>query len=247
MMRSEELEFRDILRIVIKRGWLIALITTVIAVASAAFTLFMLTPQYEAKTDLLVNQASPDSSDSSRTSDQIDSSIKVIDTYRIVIKSPRILDLVVQSLDGSYTTDDLMSKVKVGSIDKSQVISIIVSDPSEGEAVKISNAVATTFQQEIVKIMKVDNVQILAPAKTSDDPSPVSPSLTMNVAVALLLGLVLSTGIVLATEAFDTRFKTVQDIENVLGVAVLGKVSRIRQPAIKKGERQFESQASISV
>lgn len=246
-MRSEELEFRDILRIVIKRAWLIALITTVIAAASAAFTLFMLTPQYEAKTDLLVNQASPDSSDSMRTSDQIDSSIKVIDTYRIVIKSPRILDLVVQKLGGAYTTDDLMSKVKVGSIDNSQVISIIVSDSSEEEAVKITNAVATTFQQEIVKIMKVDNVQILAPAKTSENPSPVSPSLTMNVAVALLLGLVLSIGIVLASEAFDTRFKTVQDIENVLGVAVLGKVSRIRQPAIKKGERQFESQASISV
>ncbi|MFC5531533.1 YveK family protein [Cohnella yongneupensis] len=247
-MKAEEMEFKDVLKILMKRFWIIAIVTIVITLSSAAYTLYMITPIYEAQTDLLVNHSSADSSVTTvRTSEEIDSSIKVIDTYRIVIKSPRILDLVVQKLDGTYTTDDLMNKVKVSPIDKSQVISIVVNDPKEANAVKISNALATTFQEEIVKIMKVDNVQVLAPAKSSANPVPVSPSLTMNVAIAMLLGIVVSAGIVLAYEAFDTRFKTVQDIENLLGVAVLGKVPRIEKSTIKKGERLFESQTSVSV
>jgi len=93
--------------------------------------------------------------------------------------------------------------------------------------VKIANGIAATFQQEIKTIMSVDNVQILAEAKVPAVPSPVKPKPYLNIAIAFVVGLMASVGIIFLLEYLDNTIKTEQDVEQILGLSVLGAIATI--------------------
>ena len=84
-----------------------------------------------------------------------------------------------------------------------------------------------TFQKDIVKIMNVDNVSILAKAEVSDQASPIKPQPLMNIAIALVVGLMLGVGIAFLLEYLDHTIKTEQDIERILDMPVIGVIGQI--------------------
>jgi polysaccharide biosynthesis transport protein len=61
---------------------------------------------------------------------------------------------------------------------------------------------------------------------------PVSPSLSRNLLLALVLGLVAATGAVWLIELLDDTFKSPEDIENRLGVPVLGVIPNTQKPTL---------------
>jgi capsular polysaccharide biosynthesis protein len=77
--------------------------------------------------------------------------------------------------------------------------------------------------------MNVDNVSILSPAVLKDNPAPVAPNPMLNMAIAAVVGLMLGVGIAFLLEYLDTSIKNDQDIEDVLGVPVLGVISPIQE------------------
>src|SRR5699024_429406 len=115
----------------------------------------------------------------------------------------------------------------VSSEQDSQVVTVTVSDPQPKVASMIANEVVTTFQDEIPDIMNVDNVSILTSAEDVTNPTPVSPNVKLNIAIGLVLGLMIGVGIAFLLEYLDTTIKTKKDIENQLGVPVIGEISRI--------------------
>ena len=71
----------------------------------------------------------------------------------------------------------------------SQVVNVTVQDPDPQMAANIANTTAEVFQKEIVKLMNIDNVNILAKANIGENPSPVKPQPLLNIAIALVVGL----------------------------------------------------------
>ena len=75
--------------------------------------------------------------------------------------------------------------------------------------------------------MNVDNVNILSPASIGPDPSPVSPNLTLNVAISIVLGLMVGVGLAFLFEYLDQTIKSEQDVEQILGLPVMGSIMTI--------------------
>lgn len=215
----------------LKRWKLITLITMVAVISSAGLSYFVLTPVYKASTQILVNQKD--------TNIQLDASqlrnhIELINTYSVIIKSPAILEKVINNLELTQSVEQLNQNIAVGRQANSVVFSVSVTDSNAGRAVEIANAVTETFQQEIKEIMNVDNVNILAKADLKKNPIPVSPQPTLNMAIAVVLGLILGMGLALLLEFLDNTLKDGQDIEIYLGIPVLGSVQKIPTKKIKK-------------
>ena len=53
---------------------------------------------------------------------------------------------------------------------------------------------------------------------------PIKPQKTLNVAIAFVMGLMVSVGIVFLMEYLDTTIKTEKDIEHYLGLSVIGTI-----------------------
>ena len=73
----------------------------------------------------------------------------------------------------------------------------------------------------------IDNIHILSPAELPENPVPIKPQPVLNMAIAFVVGLMLSVGIAFLLEYLDNTVKSEQDIEKLLGLPVLGAISEI--------------------
>lgn len=221
-----ELDLRQLLGVIRKRIWTILSLTGAATITAALLSFFYLTPIYEASTQLLVNKSDKNQQTLYSLND-INADMKLAETYSVIIKSPRIMDLVIQQMGLTISYEKLTDKVKVSPVKNSQVISITVSDESEAKAARIANSIVDVFKKEIVSIMNVDNVQVLTIAKPDPVPIPVKPKPVLNTAIAFVIGVMAGVALAFLLEYLDTSIKTEQDVEQFLNLPVLGSIPKI--------------------
>ncbi|MBP3953167.1 YveK family protein [Bacillus suaedae] len=228
---EETISLKEIFQTLRKRSKMIVLITVLAVAVSALVSYLLLTPIYQSSTQILVNQAQTDQAFSQA---DIRTNIELINTYNEIIKSPIILDKVIDEANLDESFGALNSLVSVGSQNNSQVVTITVEHESPATAATIANTIATVFQREIVTIMKVDNVSILSEAKISENPSPIKPNPVLNMAIAFVVGLMAAVGLAFLLEYLDTTMKSEQDIEKVLDLPILGVIPNMDDAKIIK-------------
>ncbi|CEG22099.1 Capsular polysaccharide type 8 biosynthesis protein cap8A [Planococcus massiliensis] len=239
----EEINLRTVYGIIKKRILMIISLVILAAVLAGAATIYLVTPIYQTSTQILIN--SEQSETMPITNTDIQTNLQLINTYSVIIKTPFILDQVIERLGLTVTAEELTNKITVNSASESQVIDISVRDANAAEGVRIANMIATVFQAEIEELMNVDNVNILSTATLSENPEPVEPNLVMNIAAAAAGGLVLGIGIAFLLAFLDTTVKSEEDVEELLGLPILGvvspmndshKVRKIEQISLKEKE-----------
>ena len=223
---EETISLQDIFTTLKKHVKLILATTIGFWAISAIISFFLLTPMYQATSQVLVNQKKDDTTQQLTTAD-IQSNLQLINTYYEVIKSPAILNIVIEDLDLVLTPGQLAQKITVSSANNSQVLNISVQDESHPIAVDLANQIVKVFKEEVPQLMNVDNVNILAPAEPSENPSPIKPNKMLNMAIAIVLGVMVGVGIAFLLQYLDKTVKTEQDIEDLLQLPVIGLVSPI--------------------
>lgn len=242
-----ELELKDYFRILRKRIWLILSIVLVTTATVGVISFYVLSPVYEASTKIIVTKSDDQGGISQLDINAINSNLKLIDTYKEVIKTPAIMDVVViENPQFGLTAEELITKVKVSSVNNTQVMTLAVQDQDYNQAARIVNAISTVFQKEIPKIMKVDNVSLLNQAKLMDNPVPIKPNKLMNIAIAFILGLFVAVGLALMLELLDDSVKTEADIERLLGLPTLAAVAKLK-PEDMLGKQTSTQQAKSGV
>ena len=92
-----------------------------------------------------------------------------------------------------------------------------------------------------------NNIAVVDPAMAPAKPS--SPSLPLNLALALLAGLGISAAYIYANEQIDQSLKDPQDVERILGMSLLGTVPDVG-PGLVEGlmdSKSIESEAYFSI
>ncbi|MFC0187161.1 YveK family protein [Fictibacillus aquaticus] len=235
---EETISLKELFAILRKRLWLIISLTVVAAVTAGIISFYFLTPIYQSSTELLVNQSK---NDKQIDLNQVQTNLDLINTYNVIIKSPAILGIVIERMDLDLTVDQLNSQITVGSKENSQVVEVTVEDKDPKLAVELSNTIADVFRTEIKDIMNVDNVSILSKAELTENPSPVKPQPILNIAIALVVGLMGGVGLAFLIEYMDNTVKTEQDIEKILGVPVLGSILEMEPEKEMKNRRSQNS------
>ncbi|MBO0996430.1 capsular biosynthesis protein [Bacillus sp. SD075] len=223
---EETISIQDIFKTLKKRWKLIMLLTLIAALISGSISYFLLTPVYQSSTQILVNQKQ---SENQLDSTQIRSNIDMINTYSVIIKSPAILEKVIDELELDQSVEQLSEKITINSQENSQVFSLTVQDSNPAKAVEIANTVSATFQKEIKDIMNVDNVSVLAKAEIKENPAPVKPNPLLNIAIAIVVGLMAGIGLAFLLEYLDNTIKDEDDIERLLDLPLLGSIQKISQ------------------
>lgn len=191
-------------------------------IGSYIYTFSTQVPIYESKTSLLLTK----SSDSSTTITQNDVSLNknLVSTYRQIIKSRRILDEVIKNMYLDISYEELSKQVEVSSVNDTELIVISVYNEDNNLAKYIADEIANVFKKEIVEIYNIENVSIIDTAIVSSEPYNVN--VLKQFAIGGALGFILSSAIIFFFFYIDDTIKTEEDIENKIGLAVLGSVPK---------------------
>lgn len=218
----EEINLKDLLQFVLKKISIIILITMFIFMVGVVYTVFFKTPLYNGNTTLiLVKKETPDSN-STLTQNDIVLNQKLVATYSEIIKSRRVLNQVVDRLNLDYTASQLSKKITVSNIAETEIIKISVSDENNEDAVKIADMIAEVFCEEVMEIYNLENVSIIDKAEVQNNPYNIH--LTRDFIIFFMIGFVVSMGVVFVVYYFDTSVKSSEEIENRLGIAVIGSI-----------------------
>ena len=152
---------------------------------------------------------------------------QLVQTYREIARSRRVLDSVIDNLKLDYSYGQLREKVEVTSVRDTEVIHITVTDPNPRLARRIANQVADSFKAQTEEIMQLESVTILDYAVIPS--RPVSPRIPLNIAIALVVGLMVAAGLVFLLEYLDNTVKTPEDVQEYLGLPVLGIIPYVEE------------------
>lgn len=202
--------------------WIILAIILAIGIGNI-YTILTRVPMYKSDTTIvLVSEKSE-----GYNSTELQLNKNLIGTYSEIIKSRKVLDPVIKNLDLAYSYNDLKNNIAVSSVNNTEIIKISVSDSNPDQATDIANEIAKVFTIEIQKIYKLNNVSTLDIAISSIKPYNVN-YIKDNV-VYVAIGLIISCGLVFITFYFDTTIKTSEEIENKLGLTVIGIVPKVER------------------
>lgn len=236
---EETISLKEIFEVIKKRFLLIIAFVLGAALVAAVVSYFVMTPKYEANSQFIVNQGDQDQQTQYNLND-IRLNVELINTYREIIRSERILDQVIETLNLDYSAGTLGNKINVSSAQNSQVVNVKVTDTNANVAADIANTTVAVFQKEIPILYNVDNVNVLAEAKIGPNPSPVAPNPKLNIAIAIVLGGMLGVGLAFLLEYLDNAIRTEQDIEKHLDLPILGVVSHIEDQDIREGNPMLQ-------
>ena len=214
---EQELDLLAIWRVITKRWKLLLVLPILAALFSAFVSIYFITPQYTASTTLMVIR--PVDTGQLLFQD-IQVSRQLVGTYREIVHSRRVLDIAIANLSLPYNIADMRAKVDVQSVRDTELITVDVTDPEPVMARDIANEVAVAFMGQITEIMQVENVSVVDEAVTPG--SPVSPRIELNVAVALVVGMMFAVGLAFLTEYLDRTIKDHEEITALLDLPVLG-------------------------
>ncbi len=102
---EETISLKEIFAVLKKRLTLILLITLLATATSGVVSYFLLTPIYQTSTQILVNQKAD--SENAFDYNQVKTNVELINTYSVIIKSPKILDEVGKDLNLDLSTSAL--------------------------------------------------------------------------------------------------------------------------------------------
>ncbi|MDE0564637.1 YveK family protein [Exiguobacterium sp. B2(2022)] len=232
-MNEETISLGELFSILKRSKWLIASLTILAALIAFLVSSFVISPTYEASTQVLV---APKQSENTIDLGQVQSSINLVNTYRVIIQSPAILEQVQQNVVGA--PENIVNMISVNSEQNSQVINIAVQHTNPVVATDIANEISRVFSKEVPELMSVDNVKVLSDANVPM--FPVKPNLLLNTAIAAVLGMMIGVAIAFLKVVLDRRIKTEQDVETILELPVLGSI-----PVIDRVEMQQQRQAKV--
>ncbi|AUA18652.1 Wzz/FepE/Etk N-terminal domain-containing protein [Streptococcus suis] len=217
-MNTIEIDILLLLKTIWRKKFLIILTALFGAGIAFVYSSFLVTPQFDSTTRIYVVSQNVEAG-AGLTSQELQAGTYLVKDYKEIILSQDVLTQVATELN---LKESLKEKISVSIPVDTRIVSISVRDTDPNEAARIANSLRTFAAQKIVEVTKVSDVTILEEAVPAEEPT--TPNIKRNILLGLLAGGILATGIILAMEVLDDRVKRPQDIEEVMGLTLLGVV-----------------------
>lgn len=178
---------------------------------------------YTAQTSMYILANSNTESQSTNYTDLTASQLLANDVATL-LQSDRVEADAASSLGLSDLSD---YKVSVTSETTTRVISLVVTGPDPQGVADVANEMASQVSVVAQDVQMADSINVIDEAVAPTSPS--GPNRMLYIAVAFLAGLFLAIAIVVLMDMLNTRIRSSEDAEELLGVPVVGRI-----PAMKK-------------
>ncbi|WP_105144159.1 YveK family protein [Streptococcus suis] len=213
-----EVDVLSLLKTLWRKKFLIIITALFGATIAFVYSSFLVTPQFDSTTRIYVVSQNVEAG-AGLTNQELQAGSYLVKDYKEIILSQDVLSRVKTELN---LTEEISKKISVSIPVDTRIVSITVRDADPNEAARIANSLRAIAAQKIIEVTKVSDVTTLEEAVPSEEPS--TPRTKRNLAIGILAGGLLAVGLILVFEVLDDRVKRPQDIEEVMGMTLLGVV-----------------------
>mgnify|MGYP000898086986 FL=1 len=216
-----EIDVLSLLKTIWKRKFLIILTALLTGILALGYSVFIAKPAYKSTTRIyVVNRQQGENP--TLTNQDLQAGSYLVKDYKEIILSQDVLASVISELKLSGSPSDLASKVTVTVPTDTRIVSITVTHADPAETSRIANTLREVAAEKIIAVTKVSDVTTLEEAETPKTPS--SPNIRRNTIIGVLAGGILMVLVVVSVEILDDRVKKPEDIEETLGMTLLGVI-----------------------
>ncbi len=222
------LTLSDAIKIIRRYKWLIVA-ATVLAGGFGYLSSARQTKIYQASITVLVgqNQGLATNLDLTTALQDIANSMSKMMTSRTVAEK------VVGDLHLSESPDAVMSNLTAVPVQQTQLINVSYTDPNPQKAAQIANGVGNAFAELISKTESSSSgltAQVWQGATVPS--SSIKPTPTRNGILAALLGLAIGAGLAFVLDRMDTRWRSMDEVEDQLGLPILGIIPQMTRETL---------------
>ena len=210
---------------------LIVCLAMVFAITAGVYSVFFITPLYQATSTIYVLS----NRDSAINMSDLQIGTALTSDYIKVFKMWEVHEEVISNLNLSYSYAQMRDMLSVTNDADTRMLDITITSPKAEETALIANEYAKVVSQYIADTMATEKPSIMSVALVPSN--PVSPNKTRNVMMGFLLGCLLAGGIVTMRMIMDDKYKTVEDIRKYTGLLTLAVVPMEESTANKKQKK----------
>lgn len=217
---SIEIDVLYLLKKLWQKKVLIVFSALLFGLIALVFSAFVLKPTYASSTRIyVVNQSS---GDANITTQDLQAGTYLVNDYKEIITSDSVLTDVINREGLTLSSVELRERLIVTIPNDTRIITISINSTDPQEAQQLTNSLREVAAEKIKVVTKVEDVTTIEEAKLPDKPS--SPNIRRNIILGVLVGGFLAVLFVLFVEILDDRVRRPEDIEEVLGLVLIGVV-----------------------
>lgn len=224
--QAVEIDVFAMLKTLWKRKFSIVLVALVFAIAAFDYSAFLAKKEYQSTSRIyVVSRQNQDNN--ALTNSDLQAGSYLVKDYREIILSQNVLSQAIEELKLDMTPAELSKKISVSVPTDTRILSITAKDGNPKEAARIANGLRNVAAEKIIAVTKVSDVTTLDEAEVPQSPS--SPNIRRNVLLGFIAGAGLMVVLMVVVEVLDDRVKRPEDIEELMGLTLLGIVPDIKK------------------
>ena len=221
-----EIDVFATLKVLWKRKFSIILVALVFAIAAFGYSAFLAKKEYQSTSRIyVVSRQNQDNN--ALTNSDLQAGAYLVKDYREIILSQNVLSQAIEELKLNMTPAELSKKINVSVPTDTRILSITAKDGDPKEAARIANGLRNVAAEKITSVTKVSDVTTLDEAEVPQSPS--SPNIKRNVLLGFVAGAGLMVVLLVVVEVLDDRVKKPEDVEELMGLPLLGVVPDIKK------------------
>ena len=224
--QAVEIDVFATLKVLWKRKFSIILVALVFAIAAFGYSAFLAKKEYQSTSRIyVVSRQNQDNN--ALTNSDLQAGAYLVKDYREIILSQNVLSQAIEELKLDMTPAELSKKINVSVPTDTRILSITAKDGDPKEAARIANGLRNVAAEKITSVTKVSDVTTLDEAEVPQSPS--SPNIKRNVLLGFVAGAGLMMVLLVVVEVLDDRVKKPEDVEELMGLPLLGVVPDIKK------------------
>ncbi len=216
--------------------WLIGITTILGAALAFMYSVFFISPTYQASTLMYVNSSDLSLGNLKLSVSDIGTSSNLMDFYMVILKSRGTLNAVIEEADVPYSSDQLSGMISASSESNTSIFRIYVTAPNPYDAEKIANTIAYVLPEKISDIVDGSSARVVDYAVVPSYKS--GPNVTKNTTVGLLAGAAFGALIVFVLYWLDDKIHGGDYLTETYDIPVLAEIPDLtnRRASARYGE-----------
>ena len=225
------IDLRDLFRALLAKIWILALVAILCAGLAFGYTKLFTEPWYQSQAALyVISNNMNSSSDVTVANFLARDCIALIQDHNMLNHALARLRANNVNIPSEMTYKELAKKISLTlSSEDSRMIVITVTDEDPKVAKAIADAICDVAKNEINEVIGGERGEGRINPVGGENPATLpsnqaGPSLAKNVAVAGLIGLLVSAAAVILVYVLDDKIKNADQVQHVLGLSTLGMI-----------------------